>query len=56
MDVFTKSHYYIVKTLVTFYIGKLEDLETIIPALKGLFSLSKLSPFTSTDAVEVLRA
>jgi DNA repair/transcription protein MET18/MMS19 len=41
---------------VAFYLGKLEDLDTIIPALKGLLPLSKLSPFTSPDAMEVLKA
>jgi DNA repair/transcription protein MET18/MMS19 len=45
-----------VRTLLTFYIGKLEDLDTIIPALKGLLPLSKLAPFTSEDAVDVFKA
>ncbi|EJF59029.1 ARM repeat-containing protein [Dichomitus squalens LYAD-421 SS1] len=45
-----------VRTLVTFYCGKLEDTETIIPALKGLNTLSKLPLFASSDAVEVANA
>lgn len=45
-----------VRTLVAFYIGKLEDLDTIIPALKGLLPLSKLASFTPEDAAEVLKA
>ncbi|PCH36357.1 ARM repeat-containing protein [Wolfiporia cocos MD-104 SS10] len=43
-----------VRVLVAFYCGKLEDTETIIPALKGLVPLADLPPFTSTDAVEVM--
>ncbi|CAL1714198.1 unnamed protein product [Somion occarium] len=45
-----------VRVLVTFYCGKLEDTETIIPALKGLVALVAAPTFTSTDAVEVVRA
>ncbi|TFK91443.1 ARM repeat-containing protein [Polyporus arcularius HHB13444] len=45
-----------VRTLVAFYCGKLEDTETIIPALKGLVTLTKLPLFTSIDAVEVAKA
>ncbi|KAI0940934.1 hypothetical protein AcV7_003173 [Taiwanofungus camphoratus] len=45
-----------VRVLVTFYCGKLEDTETIIPALKGLVSLTTLPAFTSTDGVEVMNA
>jgi hypothetical protein len=45
-----------VKTLTAFYIGKLEDTETIVPALKGLLPLSRLSPFTSSEAVDVVNA
>lgn len=39
-----------------FFCGKLEDTETIIPALKGLVTLTKLPAFTSIDAVEVIKA
>ncbi|KAI1791817.1 ARM repeat-containing protein [Ganoderma leucocontextum] len=45
-----------VRTLVAFYCGKLEDTETIIPALKGLNTLTKLPLFASSDAVEVAKA
>ncbi|OCH91496.1 ARM repeat-containing protein [Obba rivulosa] len=44
------------RVLVTFYCGKLEDTETIIPALKGLVSLTSLPTFTGSDAVEVVKA
>ncbi|KAI0794485.1 ARM repeat-containing protein [Fomes fomentarius] len=45
-----------VRTLVAFYTGKLDDTETIIPALKGLVTLTKLPAFASTDAVDVVKA
>ncbi|KAI0738521.1 ARM repeat-containing protein [Daedaleopsis nitida] len=45
-----------VRTLVAFYSGKLEDTETIIPALKGLATLTKLPLLTSIDAVDVAKA
>ncbi|KAH9913980.1 ARM repeat-containing protein [Epithele typhae] len=45
-----------VRTLVAFYCGKLEDTETIIPALKGLVTLTALPMLTSIDAVEVVKA
>ncbi|GBE89610.1 MMS19 nucleotide excision repair [Sparassis crispa] len=45
-----------VRVLVTFYCGKLEDTETIIPALKGLLSLTSMPLFASNDAVEVMKA
>ncbi|KAL1941257.1 hypothetical protein VTO73DRAFT_7469 [Trametes versicolor] len=45
-----------VRVLTMFFCGKLEDTETIIPALKGLVTLTKLPAFTSIDAVEVIKA
>ncbi|KAI0372603.1 ARM repeat-containing protein [Pilatotrama ljubarskyi] len=45
-----------VRVLTTFYSGKLEDTETIIPAIKGLATLTKLPAFTSSDALEVIKA
>ncbi|KAI0333855.1 ARM repeat-containing protein [Cubamyces sp. BRFM 1775] len=45
-----------VRVLATFYCGKLEDTETIIPALKGLATLTKLPAFASTDALDVAKA
>lgn len=44
------------KVLVHFMCSKLEDTETIIPALKGLVSLVTQSAFTSVDAVDVVKA
>ena len=46
----------LVKVLVHFMCGKLEDTETIIPALKALTSLVTQPAFTSTDAVDVVKA
>ncbi|GJE98061.1 Dos2-interacting transcription regulator of RNA-Pol-II-domain-containing protein [Phanerochaete sordida] len=45
-----------VKVLVLFMCSKLEDTETIIPALKGLVSLVTQPAFTSVDAVDVVKA
>ncbi|CCM00251.1 uncharacterized protein FIBRA_02280 [Fibroporia radiculosa] len=45
-----------VRVLVAFYCGKLEDTETIVPALKGLVSLTAMPDLTSIDAVEVMKA
>ncbi|KAH8111038.1 ARM repeat-containing protein [Phellopilus nigrolimitatus] len=44
------------RVLVTFYSGKLEDPEIIIPALKGLVPLTALSTFSGVDAVETVKA
>ncbi|EPQ56802.1 hypothetical protein GLOTRDRAFT_128555 [Gloeophyllum trabeum ATCC 11539] len=45
-----------VKVLVSFLCGQLEDPETVVPALKGLLSLTYLPTFTSGDAVDVFDA
>ncbi|KAK0202783.1 Dos2-interacting transcription regulator of RNA-Pol-II-domain-containing protein [Desarmillaria ectypa] len=45
-----------VRVLVTFYCNKLEDTETIIPALKGLLSLSRLINCTNEDVPVIIRA
>ncbi|KZT25249.1 ARM repeat-containing protein [Neolentinus lepideus HHB14362 ss-1] len=45
-----------VKVLTSFLCGKLDDLETVVPALKGLASLTYLPTFTSDDAVDVVNA
>ena len=42
--------------LVQFMASKLEDTETIIPALKGLVSLVTQPAFTSIDAGYVVKA
>lgn len=42
--------------LSVFYCSKLEDTETIIPALKGLISLAKLSSCTAEDAIIIVKA
>ena len=45
-----------VQVLTTFYCGKLDDTETIVPSLQGLMTLVTLPPFTSGDALEVVKA
>jgi GAF domain-containing protein len=42
--------------LVTFYCGKLDDTETLIPALKGLATLASLSTCASSEAEDIIRA
>ena len=42
--------------LTTFYCGKLDDTETIVPSLRGLVTLVTLPQFTSSDAIEVAKA
>ncbi|KIY43082.1 ARM repeat-containing protein [Fistulina hepatica ATCC 64428] len=43
-------------TLTVFYISKLDDLDTIVPALQGLVPLISLSSFAETDVVPVVNA
>ncbi|KAK0239096.1 ARM repeat-containing protein [Armillaria nabsnona] len=45
-----------VRVLAAFYCSKLEDTETIIPALKGLLSLSRLINCTHEDVLVIVRA
>ncbi|KDQ61341.1 hypothetical protein JAAARDRAFT_190123 [Jaapia argillacea MUCL 33604] len=45
-----------VRVLVNFYCGKLEDTDTLVPAVKGILCLTSLPTFTSPDAVEVVKA
>ncbi|PBK99659.1 ARM repeat-containing protein [Armillaria gallica] len=45
-----------VRVLAAFYCSKLEDTETIIPALKGLLSLSRLINCTHEDVPVIVRA
>ncbi|KAJ8694930.1 hypothetical protein PTI98_007563 [Pleurotus ostreatus] len=45
-----------VHALTLFYCGKLDDTETIVPALDGLVALSKQPNLSSEDAVAVIRA
>lgn len=44
------------QVLVTFYCSKLEDTETIIPALNGLTTLASLSTCTSVEVELITRA
>lgn len=45
-----------VRVLMTFYCGKLDDTETIVPSLQGLVTLVTFPQFTSSDALEVVKA
>jgi len=45
-----------VRVLTTFYSGKLDDTETIVPSLQGLMTLVTFPQFTSSDALEVTKA
>jgi len=44
------------RVLVTFYCGKLDDTETIVPALKGLATLASLLTCTPSDVEDIIRA
>lgn len=45
-----------VKVLIGFFKSKLEDTETIIPALKGILNLTPFPSFISEDAIEIAEA
>jgi DNA repair/transcription protein MET18/MMS19 len=45
-----------VRVLTSFYCEKLDDTETIIPALRGLASLTTLPTFSSSEATSVVQA
>ncbi|KAG6909334.1 hypothetical protein DXG01_000934 [Tephrocybe rancida] len=45
-----------VRVLTTFYCSKLDDTETIIPALKGLSTLTALPSCSSSDATSIVQA
>ncbi|KAF5383772.1 hypothetical protein D9615_003569 [Tricholomella constricta] len=45
-----------VRVLATFYCGKLDDTETIIPALKGLNTLTTLPACSPTEATSIIQA
>lgn len=52
-----QSHYLLIaRVLVNFYCGKLDDSDTVIPALKGLVPLCKLPTFTSSDAIQTIES
>ena len=44
------------RVLVTFYSGKLEDVETVLPSLKGLLRLSSLPTYGGVDVVTTYKA
>ena len=45
-----------VRVLTAFMCSKLEDTETVLPALSGMKSLVSQPVFTSSDALEVVKA
>lgn len=47
---------FVARVLVTFYTERLDDSDTVIPALKGLLCLSQLPTFTAIEATEVFQA
>lgn len=53
---FTAIAFDAARVLVTFYCGKLDDTETIMPALKGLATLASLATCTSSDVEDIIRA
>jgi DNA repair/transcription protein MET18/MMS19 len=52
----TRGFSHSVRVLVNFYRDKLDDTETIIPALKGLKALASLTSCPSNDATNILHA
>lgn len=42
-------------TLTNFYMSKLDDFDSLPPALNGLTTLSKLTTFDDTAAVDVYK-
>ncbi|KZP21037.1 ARM repeat-containing protein [Athelia psychrophila] len=52
VEKFTRQH---TRVLVTFMCGKLDDTETIIPALNALVTLSSLPTCTAVDAQDICR-
>jgi Dos2-interacting transcription regulator of RNA-Pol-II len=48
--------YFKARVLVTYYCEKLDDTETIIPALRGILVLARLPSCPSNDATTILRA
>lgn len=48
--------YATVHVLVTFYCDKLDDIDTVIPALKGLVPLVNSANCTDEDAIQVVQS
>ena len=42
--------------LVNFYCNKLEDSETVMPAVKGFLPLAALPTYTTSDAIDTINA
>ena len=47
---------FVARVLTAFYCEKLDDIDTVIPAFKGILSLSFLPHFVGSDAVETFNA
>ena len=50
------THFSGARVLVTFYCNKLDDADTIKPALTGLLCLAKLPSFSPVEATAALEA
>jgi DNA repair/transcription protein MET18/MMS19 len=46
----------LVKVLVAFFASKLEDTETIIPALKGILAITRIPALTPENVVDICAA
>jgi hypothetical protein len=45
---------FLVKVLSNFFLTKLEDLDTLIPGLKGLLAVSRLSSLLDEEVLAIL--
>jgi hypothetical protein len=54
--IYLRSSDYLAKVLVAFFASKLEDTETIIPALKGILAITRIPALTPDNVVDVCAA
>lgn len=47
---------WLARVLTTFYCDKIQDADTVIPALEGLLTLASLSTFGVNEATDAVRA
>jgi DNA repair/transcription protein MET18/MMS19 len=48
--------YDLVKVLVAFFVSKLEDTETIIPALKGILAVTHIPALLPDNVIDICAA
>ena len=46
----------LVKVLVAFFVSKLEDTETIIPALKGILAVTRIPALLPDNIIDICAA